>query len=449
MDSDPLLRKVLLADAWGTYLSFYGPYIAVLPVLLALAAIVSASEAAFFSLTPDDRALCRTSDDSAGRRITFLLDRPRRLLASLLIFNNLLNLAIVVIITYFVWNISQINPEPGWILTALIVVMTLTIVLFGEIIPKVYASQNSLSVARRTAPLVSIASTIFKPLSVLLVRLTNVVEERIERRGYKVSMEELNQAVDLTSSESTHEERELLKGIVNFSNLTARQVMRARLDITALNQDLKFGELLEQINQAGYSRVPVYQGTLDQVEGILYIKDLLPHIDKDDSFAWQTLLRPAFFIPETKKIDGLLQDFQKRRVHMAVVVDEYGGTRGLITLEDIIEEIFGDINDEFDEEEPVSYQRIDERTILTEGKVLLVDICRVLHVDTTYFDEVRGGSESLGGLLLELFTRVPDAGEEVSYGPFTFRIVSADDKRIQHVQITRQEVKEEVSVDGD
>lgn len=437
MDSDP---PVLQADTWSTYFSFYGPYAAILIVLLALAAVVSASEAAFFSLSSDDRAFCRNSDDAAERRIMNLLDRPKRLLASLLIFNNLLNLAIVVIVTYLVWKLTQLDPTSGWVLASLTAALTLMIVLFGEIIPKVYASQNSLSVARRTAPLVALASMLFRPLSVLLVSLTSVIDQRIQRRGYKVSMVELNQAVELTSSESTQEERELIKGIVNFSNLTARQAMRSRVDITAFSEKLTFTELMAQINQSGYSRVPVYKESLDEIEGILYLKDLLPHLDSDDSFRWQSLIRPVFFIPETKKIDDLLQDFQKKRVHMAIVVDEYGGTRGLITLEDIIEEIFGDINDEFDEEEPIPFQRIDERTVLIEGKILLTDVCRVLNVDISYFDEVKGESESLGGLLLELFTRVPQTGDEVSYSEFTFKVLSADDKRIQHVEIIKKEV---------
>ncbi|GAB3926576.1 gliding motility-associated protein GldE [Larkinella terrae] len=442
MDSDP---PVLQVDTWSTYLSFYGPYAGILIVLLALAAIVSASEAAFFSLSSDDRAFCRNSDSAAERRIMNLLDRPKRLLASLLIFNNLLNLAIVVIVTYLVWKLTQFDPTSGWVLASLTVVLTLTIVLFGEIIPKVYASQNSLSVARRTAPLVALASMLFRPLSVLLVSLTNVIDQRIRRRGYKVSMEELNHAVELTSSESTQEERELIKGIVNFSNLTAKQAMRSRVDITAFSETLTFTDLMAQISQSGYSRVPVYKASLDEIEGILYLKDLLPHLDSDDSFQWQTLIRPVFFIPETKKIDDLLQDFQKRRVHMAIVVDEYGGTRGLITLEDIIEEIFGDINDEFDEEEPIPFQRIDERTVLIEGKILLTDVCRVLNVDISYFDEVKGESESLGGLLLELFTRVPQTGDEVSYSGFTFKVLSADDKRIQNVEITQKEITQSAS----
>lgn len=443
MSSDPLTHKVFLIDVWNTYFTFYGPYAAVLLVLLLLAALASASEAAFFTLTPDDRLRCRTSDHSAERRVTQLLNRPRRLLASLLILNNLLNLAIVVIVTFLVWQISQIDHTSGWVLAGITTAVTLIIVLFGEIIPKVYASQHSLNVARRTAPLAATALLLFRPFSALLVNLSNLVEKRIQRRGYKVSVEELSQAVDLTSSDSTHEERELLKGIVNFSHLTARQVMRSRVDITAFDEELTFTELMTHINQSGYSRVPVYRESLDHIEGILYIKDLLPHLDQNDSFRWQSLLRPVFFIPETKMIDDLLQDFQKRRVHMAIVVDEYGGTRGLITLEDIIEEIFGDINDEFDEEDLV-YQRIDEQTVVMEGKTLLVDAYRALGLDASYFDDVKGGSESLGGLLLELFTRVPETGEEVSYGEFTFRVLSADDKRIHDVQVTRQEVGQPV-----
>jgi putative hemolysin len=314
--------------------------------------------------------------------------------------------------------------------------LTLVIVLFGEIIPKVFASQNSLVVARRTTPLARFALLIFRPLSSMLVSLSTQIDKRIPKSGYKLSVEELNQAVELTGAETTEEEREILKGIVNFSNLSARQVMRSRVDITALEDDLSFAELLKQINESGYSRVPVYKETIDQIEGVLYIKDLLPHLHQDDSFHWQSLLRPAFFIPETKKVDDLMQDFQRRRVHMAIVVDEYGGTRGLVTLEDIIEEIFGDINDEFDDETPTGFRRVDDHTVIAEGKLPLTDVCRVLDVDATTFDEVRGDSESLGGLLLELFSRLPQAGEEVSFKPFLFEVLSADNKRIHEVKIT-------------
>lgn len=437
--SDPLTRQVLLVfDGWSTYFYLYGPYTALILLLLTLASLVSASEAAFFSLTPDDRTRCRESRQPAEQRIAQLLDRPKRLLASLVIFNNLLNIALVVLVTYLTWQLANVAHESAWVLGGITAVTTGAIVLFGEIVPKVYASQNNLAVARQTAPLAQVGLVLFRPLALLLVNLSNQVDKRIQRRGYKLSAEELSQAVELTGTDATNEEKEILKGIVNFSNLTARQVMRARLDISAVGDELTFSQLLEQINASGYSRVPVYHESIDQIEGLLYIKDLLPHIHQDDTFRWQALLRPPFFIPENKKVDDLLGDFQKRRVHIAIVVDEYGGTRGLVTLEDIIEEIFGEINDEFDEETPVGYRREDDRTVVFEGKVPLTDVCRVLNVDATTFEAVQGDSESLGGLLLELFSRLPKAGEETSYSGFTFQVLSADDKRISEVRVTKQ-----------
>jgi gliding motility-associated protein GldE len=444
--SDPLPRQVLPADfGWGTYFDLYGPYVALILLLIVLAGLVSASEAAFFSLSPDDRAHCRDSSVAQDQRIATLLDRPKRLLASLVIFNNLLNIAIVVIVTYLTWEFSQASHGSGWVLSGVTLATTIAIVLFGEIVPKVYASQNNLTVARRTAVLAQLGLTVFRPLAMLLVNLSNQVDKRIQRRGYKLSVEELSQAVELTGDDATIEEKEILKGIVNFSNLTARQVMRARLDISAVEDELTFSELMAQINASGYSRVPVFHEALDQIEGILYIKDLLPHIHEDDTFQWQSLLRPAFFIPENKKVDDLLQDFQKRRVHMAIVVDEYGGTRGLVTLEDIIEEIFGEINDEFDDETPVGYRREDDRTVVFEGKIPLTDVCRVLNVDANTFEAVQGDSESLGGLLLELFNRLPKPGDETMYGGFTFHVLSADDKRINEVRVVKNQNSTEPS----
>lgn len=440
---DPHSSQVLpVGNDWSTYFNFYGAYAAVLLLLLVLAALASAAEAAFFSLTPEDRARCRTSEQAGELRIAQLLDRPKRLLASLVIFNNLLNIAIVIIVTYLTWEFSDAAHASGWLLTGVTLVTTLTIVLFGEMVPKVYASQNNLTVARRTAPFAQAIAILFRPFSSLLVNLSNQIDKRIQRRGYKLSVEELSQAVELTGDDATAEEKGILKGIVNFSNLTARQVMRARMDMTAFADDLTFNELIEQINASGYSRVPVYRESIDQIEGILYIKDLLPHLGAAEPPRWQALLRPVFFIPETKKVDDLLQDFQKKRVHMAIVVDEYGGTRGLVTLEDIIEEIFGDINDEFDDETPTGYRRLDDRTVIFEGKVPLTDVCRVLEVDSTTFDKVRGDSESLGGLLLQLFNRLPTTGEEMTYEGFTFQVTAADDKKINEVQVTQASLTE-------
>ncbi len=420
---DPSSTQVLpVGNDWSTYLSFYGPYVAVVLLLLFVAALASAAEAAFFTLTPQDRAQCRDSDAPAYQRIAAILERPRRLLASLVVLNNLLNIAIVLIVTYVAWIVTGASHGSGWLLAAITLATTLVIVVFGEMVPKIYAAQHALSVAGSTLWLARSAMLIFAPISSLLVSMSNQVDKRIHRRGYKLSAEELSEAVELTGTSSSEEEKELLKGIVNFSNLTARQVMRARMDITAFPNDLPFPTLLEQLNDAGYSRVPVYNETIDQIEGVLYLKDLLPHLASDELFSWTSLLRPVFFI--------------------AIVVDEYGGTRGLVTLEDIIEEIFGDINDEFDEETPTGYRRVDEQTVIFEGRTPLTDVCRVLDVDPTAFDEVRGDSESLGGLLLELFSRLPKTGEEITFDDFNFHVLAADDKRISEVRVTQQDLTE-------
>jgi putative hemolysin len=435
---DPSSTQVLpVGGDWSTYLAFYGPYLAVTLLLLLMAALASAAEASFFALTPQDRARCRESDDAADRRIAALLDRPKRLLASLVILNNLLNIAIVLIVTYVTWVSTGLSHTSGWVLAGVTSATAIGIVIFGEMVPKIYAAQYAQAVSKRTHWLARVALVVFAPLAKLLVSLSNQIDKRIERRGYKLSAEELSEAVELTGSDASEEEKELLKGIVNFSNLTARQVMRARMDITAFADDLTFTDLLAQLHEAGYSRVPIYHETIDQIEGVLYLKDLLPHLHADDSLDWRTLLRPVFFIPETKKVDDLMQDFQRKRVHMAVVVDEYGGTRGLVTLEDIIEEIFGDINDEFDEETPTGYRRIDPQTVIFEGRTPLPDVCRVLDVDAGTFEAVQGDSESLGGLLLELFSRLPETGDEITFEDFTFHVLDADDKRIREVRVTQ------------
>ncbi|OIN58825.1 gliding motility-associated protein GldE [Arsenicibacter rosenii] len=441
---DPSIRQVLpAADAsWSTYFNEYGLFAALLLLLLVLASLASATEAAFFTLTPEHRNSCRESTDPADKRIARLLERPRRLLASLVILNNTFNIAIVVIVTYLTWHTAQHLKASAWWLIGGTLLTTLAIVLFGEIIPKLYASQNNITVARQTAPLAQLALFLFKPFSILLVNLSNQIDKRIQRRGYRVSVEELNQAVDLAGSDSTAEEREIIKGIVNFSNLTARQVMRSRVDISAVDFNFTFTELMERINVSGYSRIPVFKESIDQVEGILYIKDLLPHLNADHDFSWQHLIRPAFFIPEQKKVDDLLQDFQKKRVHLAIVVDEYGGTRGLVTLEDIIEEILGDINDEFDDEELAPFRRINDHTFIFEGKTALSDVCRALDIDLSLFDDIREGSESLGGLLLALFNHLPGEGEEISTQGLTFHVLKADHKRIHEVRITRKAEQE-------
>lgn len=361
---------------------------------------------------------------------------PKRLLATILILNNLVNIFIVTISTFATWRIVGDKDAGGIVIVILTISITILIIFFGEIVPKVYAGHNSVSFARFTAPLLSFAHKFLRPVSWFLMALSNIIERRIEKKGYNLSVDEINQALEITADkEVTDEEKDMLKGIVNFSTLSVKQVMKSRIDIMALEVQTDFHELMNQVNKTGYSRIPIFSETIDKIEGILYIKDLLPHLDKHDDFQWQTLLRPGFFVPESKKIDDLFKDFQEKQVHMAIVVDEYGGTSGLITLEDVIEEIVGEINDEFDEDHDVAYNKLDSHTYIFEGKTSLNDFCKITSTDASRFDKIKRESESLGGLLLELNTKMPHAGEKIRFDQFLFTVVAVDQKRIKRVRV--------------
>jgi putative hemolysin len=408
---------------------------AILLVLLFLSALISGSEVAFFSLSTEDLNRSRNSNSYADKKIVELLEKPKLLLATILILNNLVNVAIVTYSTYLSWEIAGTRSPEGSFIVVLTFVVTFAIVFFGEVVPKVYANVNNISFARRTAGFLSVMSYIFKPLSSGLMSVSNLIEKRIEIKGYTISVNELNHALEITTgSNTTQEEKGILKGIVNFGTLSVKQVMKSRMDITAFDIDLDFHELMDKINKSGYSRIPIFKESIDKIEGILYIKDLLPYIDKDEEFTWQELLRPGYFIPESKKIDSLLKDFQEKRVHMAIVVDEYGGTSGLITLEDIIEEIVGEINDEFDDED-VAYNKIDNNTFIFEGKTSLHDFCKIINEDPGIFEEVKGESESLGGLLLEMASKLPRVGDRITFDKFHFTAVSVDNRRIKRIRI--------------
>jgi gliding motility-associated protein GldE len=443
---------VLLAQVESTSsYSIYGINFLILVGLLLLSALLAGSEVAFFSLSADERAACRESESSTERTIAKMLDSPQLLLATLLIFINLVNITFITIATYVTEQIVGEEQKEGLIATLVLLVgVTFIITFFGELIPKVWAQQNNLRFAKITAPLIEIATIIFKPLSSLLLGISNIIEKKVERKGYTITADELNHALEITTGTDTSEqEKDILKGIVNFGSISAKSVMRSRRDITAFDLTFDFHELMDKINKSGYSRVPVFKETIDKIEGILYMKDLLPHIEKDEHFNWQELLHQPFFIPESKKIDDLLYDFQEKRVHMAVVVNEYGETEGIVTMEDIIEEIVGDIHDESDVEDS-GYIKLPDGSYEFEGKVSLNDVCRALGIDNDYFDKVRGDSESLGGLLIELFTRLPHAGEEVEHDKFKFRISSVDTRRIKKVKVTPltddvEEVSKEVS----
>ncbi|OEK07138.1 gliding motility-associated protein GldE [Roseivirga misakiensis] len=405
-------------------------------VLLILAsALISGSEVAFFSLDREQMKEFDKDGSASGNAIIRLLQRKRYLLATILIMNNLINIAIVTLSTFFTWSLVGTKSTEGKVIVTLSIIVTFIILFFGEVVPKNFANQHNIKFARATARVLLLLERLLRPFSFLLISVTNVIEKNVERKGHDITVDGLNQALEMTTDENTSEEEKgILKGIVNFSTLTVKQVMKSRMDITAVENDLDFHELMDKINKCGFSRIPVYKETIDKIEGILYIKDLISHIEKEEDFAWQELVRPGMFVPENKKADSLLKDFQAQRVHMAIVVDEYGGTSGLITMEDIIEEIVGEINDEFDDED-VAYNKLDNSTYIFEGKTSLNDFCKIVGVEPVLFDEVKGESESLGGLLLEINEKLPRAGEKITFENFLFTIVAVDPRRIKRIRV--------------
>ncbi len=402
-------------------------------VLLLLSAMISGSEVAFFSLTAGEIKHCQHSDRRRERIAFKLIQKPKELLATILILNNTINVALITLTTFMAWRIFDTNTLAGKVIIGLTMVVTIAIVFFGEVLPKVYANQNSLKFVKKTSAMIDFSRSFLKPLTWSLNSVSNIIEKSIEKRGYTVSVEELNKALELTTK--TEEERDIFKGIFNFGMLSVKQVMKSRVDITAIDIESDFNELMDIINKCGYSRIPIYNESIDKIEGILYIKDLLPNLDQDEKFKWQELLRPGYFVPDTKKIDTLFRDFQEKRVHMAIVVDEYGGTSGLITMEDVIEEIVGEINDEFDEQDEIAYHKVDDNTYIFEGKTSLNDFSKITNTDPMIFEDVKGESESLGGLLLELHSKIPKVGEKIELNNFVFTTVAVDNRRIKRIRV--------------
>ena len=415
-------------------------------ILLIVSAMISASEVSFFSLKSEHLDDCRNSEQASDKNVIVLLKKPRLLLATILICHDFVNVGVVTLSTFLMWEMTNTRKPAEMIVGIVTFFVTFALTFFSEIIPKVYATQHNLSFARKVGTVWKVLTTICRPISWLLLGMSKLVERRIEKKGYSTTVEELNQALELTThnNNTTEEEKDILKGIVNFGTLTVKQVMKSRVDISTLDSELNFAEMMDQVNKFGFSRIPVYKETIDTIEGILYTKDLLPYLDESENFKWQKLLRPGYFVPETKKLDSLLKDFQGKHVHMAIVVDEYGGTSGLITLEDLIEEIIGDINDEFDEVN-VAFQKIDDQTYIFEGKTSIHDLCKALDIDPSSFDDVKGESESLGGLILELHSSLPKAGDQVIFDRFTFTVIGVDQKRIGRVRVAiqREAVKNE------
>lgn len=405
-------------------------------ILLLMTAVIAGAETAYFSLTAKDINYLKTKENATARQAIQLLEQPKMLLATILVANNFINIAVV--ITTDVLIHSLLPPNLGALVSFLVQVVCVTflLVLFGEVLPKVYATQNNLRMALFSAPYIRLLFEVFKPVSAMLVSSTKFIESKISTKSANnISSEDFEHAIELTVGHSaTKEEVNIFKGILKFGNITARQIMRTRLDVVAIDHEMNFGEVRALCLEAGYSRLPVYKETLDKVAGIIHTKDFLPYLDSDD-VEWHKLIRPAYFVHESKLIEDLLKEFQHKRIHFAMVVDEFGGTSGIITLEDIMEEIIGDIKDEFDEDD-LSYKKIDNNNYIFEGKTLINDVCRVLGEPSDTFEAVRGESDSLAGLILEIKGKFAAVNESVLFENYEFTVLAVEKMRIQRVKVT-------------
>ena len=427
----PLLGIIVKTFSFSVLLAIIG-----MLLLLLVVAIVSAAESAFFSLTPTDMEELRTSGEKTDDKILTLIEGPKRLLATLLISVNFINIAIVILSNFVIDELFDFssNPLVGFIIQ--VVAITFLILLIGEVTPKIYATQNPLRTSRLLIFFVQILQRIFYPVSSFLIFVTSLLDKIIKPRAHNISVDELSQALELTVDEDIPEEdHKILKGIVKFGNTDVKQIMRSRVDVIAFESNIGFTKLLDAITTNGFSRVPIYKGTLDNIAGVLYSKDLLQYMDETDEFNWHSIIRPPFFVPENKKIDDLLREFQYKKIHLAVVVDEYGGTSGIVTLEDVIEEIVGEINDEFDDDDLI-YSKLDDSNFVFEGKAHLNDVYRVLQIDGEEFEDAKGEADTLAGLILEIEGRIPTKNEMIRFKNLKFTIESVDNRRIKRVKVT-------------
>jgi putative hemolysin len=407
----------------------------VLIVLLIMSALISGSEVALFSLEPKELEDLRKSKKPRSHLVVSLLSNPENLLAAVLVGNNFINIGIVLLAAHLTNNLIDFTNAPtiGFIFQTIVIASV--ILLFGEIIPKVYAAHYSKKFALKISPIINALVKITNPLNYLLIHSTSIVNKRLIRYKKDLSIEEISKALKLTDKGEMSEDKEILEGIVKFGTKTVSEIMRPRLSVTSIEVRSDFDQVLHIIRESGNSRIPVYKETLDNVRGILYIKDLLAHLDKSKAFRWQPLMRQPFFVPETKKIDDLLEEFQKSKVHMAIVIDEYGGTSGLITLEDILEEIVGDIADEFDEENRF-FTKISKNEYIFDGNTLLNDFYKATGSEENIFNDIKGEAETLAGLILEMKKEMPQMHEKVLYKNYTFEMEAVDSRRINKIKIT-------------
>lgn len=408
----------------------------VIIILLVCSALISGSEVALFSLNPSDLEKIKDAEDKNSTDITTVLSKPKYLLATILIANNAVNIAIIILSTLTIHLQFNISILPDWLDFAIQVIgITFIILLFGEILPKVYATKNALKISLIMALPLKILIKIFSPISFLLIHSTNFLDKKIKRKTHDISVEELSHAIDLTNDiNSNQQEHQLLKGIVKFGETSVKEVMTARVNVVSIEKNTPFNEVIKVILDSGHSRIPVYEESFDKVIGILYIKDIIPYINKD-VFDWVSLLRTPFFIPENKKLDDLLKEFQGKKIHLAIIVDEYGGTSGIISLEDIIEEIVGEISDEFDTED-IIYSKLDESTYIFDGNTTINDLAKIIILeDNTIFSEMKKEAETLAGLIIEVSGKIPQKNERVNFHNFSFIIEASDKRRIKRVKL--------------
>lgn len=428
MDLSALYHITVMPPTLGSLIA-----LCVAVLLLLCSGFVSASEIAFFSLSPADLSDIEEGRHSSDAKITRLRSDSERLLATILIANNLVNVAIIMLLNYALMQIFQFGAE--WVEFLLMtVVLTFLLLLFGEVMPKIYSAQHRLSFCRKAAPVFGVLNKLFYPVSSLLMRSRGLTERILAHEAQTLTVDDLEQALELTDQREIAEESQMLQGIIRFGGETAREVMTPRVDLVDLEMHTPFPDVLKCIVENNYSRIPVYAETEDNIKGVLYIKDLLPHLGKPANFRWQSLIRPPYFVPETKMIDDLLRDFQANKVHIAIVVDEFGGTSGIVTMEDILEEIVGEIDDEYDDAEK-PYVRLNQNTYVFEAKCPLSDFFRLIQLDDDFFEEVEGEADTLAGLLLEIKGEFPKLHEKISYRHVTFEVMELDERRIVKIKV--------------
>ena len=407
-------------------------------ILLLFSAFVSGAEISYFSLNMSD--LEELNEDNEKSKLIYkLLREPNSLLATILIANNFINVAIVIISTYLT-SISFVFPDDSILeFVFQVIVITSFLVLFGEITPKVYANQNAVKFSLWMANPLILLRKIFYPFSYILVSSTSIIENRLKKNNSNVNIEEISKALDLTDEQHEGKEGKILRSIVEFGNTDVKEIMKSRVDVVAVDKDTKYSELLKIITSSGFSRIPVYDKQFDNILGILYIKDLIPYLSNDNDFKWLDLCRAPFFVPENKMINDLLKEFQAKKNHIAIVVDEYGGASGIVTLEDVLEEIVGEINDEFDDDDNI-YSKLDDSNYIFEGKILLIDFLKIVNCDVDFLDDLKGESDSLAGLILEHEGKIPKIGDIIKIKHFTFQIEAVDLRRIKRIKVSINEI---------